>query len=201
VGCEEEAMNTFWRKTLLWTPRVLGILFVLFLGIFALDIFDMQLGFWGTIVGLFMHLIPNILLGIVIALAWKWEWVGAVGFLGWAIFYVERALGFDWVTYAIIAGIPALIGLLYLVGWIWRKRIRGSPSLSPKMAIRSGLTLYRGCATIIQTIARGEIYALQKICAGDCDHGSVDFVLHDVISWSRRRHSHPHQTIHQTTGD
>ncbi len=118
-------MNTFWRKTLLWTPRALGILFVLFLGIFALDIFDMQLGFWETIVGLFMHLIPNILLAIVIVLAWKWEWAGAVGFLGWAIFYMERTLGFDWVTYAIIAGIPALIGLLYLVGWIWRKQIRG----------------------------------------------------------------------------
>jgi hypothetical protein len=124
-------MNTFWRKTLLWTPRVLGILFVLFLGIFALDIFDMQLGFWGTIVGLFMHLIPNILLAIVIALAWKWEWVGAVGFLGWAISYMKRALGFDCVTYAIIAGIPALIGLLYLVGWIWRKKIRGESQPIP----------------------------------------------------------------------
>ncbi|RJP52616.1 MAG: hypothetical protein C4583_06415 [Anaerolineaceae bacterium] len=118
-------MNAFWGKTLLWTPRVLGILFVLFLGLFALDIFDMQLGFWETVVGLFMHLIPNILFAIVIALAWKREWIGAVGFLGWAVLYLKRAVGFDWVTYAIIAGIPALIGLLYLIGWIWRKQIRG----------------------------------------------------------------------------
>ena len=118
-------MNKPLKQILFWTPRIAGILFVLFLSLFALDIFDMQLGFWGTVVGLFMHLIPNIVLIIVIVLAWKREWVGAVGFLGWAIFYVARFHGFDWIAYVMIAGIPALIGLLFLVGWIWRKQIRG----------------------------------------------------------------------------
>ncbi len=118
-------MSKFLKQILFWTPRVLGILFVLFLSLFALDVFEMQLGFWGTVVGLFMHLIPNIVLTIVIVLAWKREWVGALGFLGWTIFYVSQTRGFDWATYAMIAGIPALIGLLFLVGWIWRKQIRG----------------------------------------------------------------------------
>jgi hypothetical protein len=117
-------MNKPVRKILFWTPRIMGILFVLFLSLFALDIFSMQLGFWGTIVGLFMHLIPSILLAIAILLAWRWEWVGAVLFLGWAVWYVGTVRGFDWSVYALIAGIPAVIGLLFLAGWIWRKQIR-----------------------------------------------------------------------------
>jgi hypothetical protein len=122
----EVAMNTTLKKILFWTPRIAGILFILFISLFALDIFDEQLGFWGTIVGLFMHLIPSILLTIAIVIAWKREWFGALLFVGWAIWYVAFVRGFPWSVYALIAGIPLLIGLLFLTGWIWRKQIRAS---------------------------------------------------------------------------
>lgn len=119
-------MNKPLKQTLFWTPRIAGVLFVLFLSVFALDIFSMQLGFWGTIVGLFMHLIPSILLAIAVVLARRWEWIGAVLFLGWAGWYVSVMRGFDWSVYVMISGIPALIGLLFLAGWIWREQIRAS---------------------------------------------------------------------------
>lgn len=119
-------MNKHLQKFLFWTPRLAGILFVLFLSLFALDIFSMQLGVWETVLGLFMHLIPSILLAIAIVLAWRWEWVGALLFIGWAIMYITTAHGFDWSVYAMIAGIPALVGLLFLAGWIWRRRIRAA---------------------------------------------------------------------------
>jgi hypothetical protein len=122
----EDAMNTLLKKTLFWTPRVAGILFILFISLFALDVFDGQLGFWGNLVALFLHLIPSILLTIAIVIAWKREWVGAALFLGWAIWYITFMRGFDWVAYALISGLPALIGLLFLAGWIWRKQIRAS---------------------------------------------------------------------------
>ncbi len=119
-------MNKTLKQILFWTPRIAGILFILFISMFALDIFDMQLGLWGTLLGLFMHLIPPLLLLIAILIAWKWEWVGALLFLGWAIWYVVAfsTRGFDRSIYAIIGGIPALIGLIFLAGWIWRKQIR-----------------------------------------------------------------------------
>lgn len=117
-------MNKTLKQIMYWTPRVAGILFILFISLFALDIFDMNLGVWGTILGLFMHLIPSILLAIAIALAWRWEWVGAVAFAGWAVFYVTYFRGFDWSVYAMIAGIPLVIGLLFLLDWIYRKEIR-----------------------------------------------------------------------------
>ena len=120
------AMNITLKKILFWTPRIAGILFILFISLFALDIFDEKLGFWGTIVGLFMHLIPSILLAIAIFIVWKREWFGALLFVGWAIWYVSFMRGFPWSVYAVIAGLPLLIGLLFLAGWVWRKQIRAS---------------------------------------------------------------------------
>ena len=119
----EDAMNKTLKQTMFWMPRVAGILFVLFLSLFALDIFEMQLGFWGTIVGLFMHLIPSILLAIALFIAWKREWVGALLFIGWAIWYVSFRREFAWIALVMIAGLPAVIGLLFLAGWVWRKQI------------------------------------------------------------------------------
>lgn len=118
-------MNTSLKAVLFWTPRIAGILFVLFLSLFALDIFGQGYSFWETVVGLFMHLIPSILLAIAIALAWRWGWIGATLFIGWAAWYVATARGFDWSVYALIAGIPFAVGVLFLVGWIYRKEIRG----------------------------------------------------------------------------
>lgn len=120
----EGAMNKPTKQVLYWTPRIAGILFVLFLSLFALDIFELNLGFWGTIVGLFMHLIPSIVLAVAIAFAWHREWIGAVLFIGWAVFYIVRFQSFDWIAYVIVAGIPLIIGILFLVDWIYRKEIR-----------------------------------------------------------------------------
>lgn len=114
-------MNRTLKQTLFWTPRIAAILFILFLSMFALDIFGQGYSFWETVVGLLMHLIPSIILAIAVALAWRWEWIGAVIFIGWAIFYIARAHGFPWSVYAMIAGIPFVVGVLFLVGWIYRK--------------------------------------------------------------------------------
>ncbi len=63
-------MNKTLKQTLFWAPRIAGIPFILFLSLFALDIFGQGYSFWETIVGLFMHLIPSIILAIAVALAW-----------------------------------------------------------------------------------------------------------------------------------
>jgi hypothetical protein len=117
-------MNNALKQLLYWIPRIAGILFVLFLSIFAFDVFEMQLGFWGTLLALFVHLLPSILLTVGVLFGWRREWVGAVLFLGWAVWYVASARGFGWTVYLLIAGIPTIIGLLFLAGWVWRGSIR-----------------------------------------------------------------------------
>ena len=58
-------------KFLFWLPRIITILFILFISMFALDVFDVNLGFWSMIGGLFMHLIPTIILSLILIIFWK----------------------------------------------------------------------------------------------------------------------------------
>jgi hypothetical protein len=40
------------KRILLWTPRVLSLLFALFVSLFALDVFGQGYGFWQTTLAL-----------------------------------------------------------------------------------------------------------------------------------------------------
>ena len=117
-------MNKTIKKVLFWTPRIMGILFVLFLSLFSLDVFDMELGFWETLLAWLIHSIPSVVLLVSLVLAWKWEWIGALIFIGWAILYLVAFRAQSLSAYLAISGLPAFIGLLFLLGWIWRKQIR-----------------------------------------------------------------------------
>jgi|TARA_Y100000310_G_scaffold327633_1_gene394297 lysylphosphatidylglycerol synthetase-like protein (DUF2156 family) len=115
-------------KSLFWTPRVLCILFAIFLSIFAADVFGEGRGFWETVLALLMHLTPSGMLLIVLAIAWRWEWVGAVVFLALAVLYLIFAWArqFHWSAYVAISGPLLLIGILFLVNWFWRQEIHES---------------------------------------------------------------------------
>jgi hypothetical protein len=110
---------------LYWTPRVLGILFSLFVSLFALDVFGVGYGYWETILALLIHLIPVYLLIIGLAIAWRWEWAGALLFIGFGALYLAMAWGqFRWDVYLVMAGVPFLVGVLFLVDWLYRAELR-----------------------------------------------------------------------------
>ena len=110
---------------LYWSPRILTILFILFISLFALDIFDMSLGFWETVLGLFIHLIPSFVLIIFLIIAWKHEWIGAIGFflfLLWYVFMMRNNFQFPFIPYLIIP-LPALIvGILWWMNWVKKQK-------------------------------------------------------------------------------
>jgi len=118
-------MNQRIKKLLLWTPRVLGILFALFISLFALDVFGEAYGFWQTIAALLIHLAPTYLVITALVIAWRWAWIGAVLFSGLASFYIVMAWGkLPLITYLVISGPLALIGFLFLFNWIYREQLR-----------------------------------------------------------------------------
>jgi hypothetical protein len=117
-------MNRIARKTLYWTPRLLCIAFALFLSLFALDVFDENEG-WDIVLALLMHLVPVYLVIGVLALAWRWEWTGAVLFTGLGLFYIIWTWGkFHWSAPVCISGPLFLVGGLFLLGWMKREEIR-----------------------------------------------------------------------------
>ncbi|MCB9301472.1 MAG: hypothetical protein H6566_12535 [Lewinellaceae bacterium] len=102
------------ERILYWAPRVLGILFAIFISLFALDVFGEGHTPKETAIALLMHLIPTALIVLTLVLAWKWEWIGLIVFLGLAIFYIAWAWGkFPISAYIAISGPLALIGLLF----------------------------------------------------------------------------------------
>ncbi|MDP3026841.1 MAG: hypothetical protein Q8N63_03970, partial [Nanoarchaeota archaeon] len=79
-------------KFLYWAPRILSIIFILFLSLFSLDIFEGNYGFGGTILGLFMHNIPSIILVALLIVAWKYDFVGGIVFILAGISYIVLLL-------------------------------------------------------------------------------------------------------------
>lgn len=113
-----------------WTPRILSILFILFLAIFSLDVFDSCNSFLTCLGGLFMHNIPVFILAILLFISWKREIIGAWTFFIGGLLYAGLTLstvirnGFEWYYLAWIAqisGVAFFIGVLFYLNWRRKK--------------------------------------------------------------------------------
>ena len=119
-------MNSYSRKILFWTPRALTIAFAGFLSLFALDVFGEGYGIWKTLLALAIHLVPVYIVLGLLALAWKWEWVGAAGFAALAIWYAKGNWRHHPSWVATIAAPMLLIAALFLANWLNHNEVRGS---------------------------------------------------------------------------
>jgi hypothetical protein len=116
------------NKFIFWIPRILAIIFLLFLAMFSLDIFGNDYTFWETIVGLFMHNIPTLILLIVLIIAWRYEIAGAIAFIFAGLFYILimlRNTEFELsmlLGSLIISGPAFLVGILFFIGWNQKRK-------------------------------------------------------------------------------
>jgi hypothetical protein len=108
---------------LLWAPRILTILFAIFISFFAFDVFGQGTGFLKTLLALMMHLIPTFLLGIILIFSWKRPWIGGISFILLGIAYIiwssnaGRGASFVYI-------ILFIVGILFLASWLLRKPIK-----------------------------------------------------------------------------
>ena len=63
-----------------WLPRILCILAILFISIFAADAFRPGHTIWQQLGDFFIHLIPSYILLAFLIVAWKWERIGGIIF-------------------------------------------------------------------------------------------------------------------------
>lgn len=105
------------EKFLLWLPRILAILYILFLALFALDVFEGGYGFIGTIIALFMHLIPNFGLILILIIAWKKQVIGGILYLLLGFIFTFFFKTYQEITTLILVSGPLfLIGTLFIFG-------------------------------------------------------------------------------------
>jgi len=117
-------MTTISVPWMLWIPRVLGILAGLFLGLFALDAFSEGNPLSQALPDFIIHLVPGAVLLAVVALAWRWPWVGAAAFLGLALVYAASNMSRpDWIL--TISGPLAIVGALFF--WSWHRHAQLHP--------------------------------------------------------------------------
>ena len=88
----------------------------------------MGLGFWQTLVGLFMHNIPMLILLAVLIISWKREIVGGVVFILAGLLYIFMTITNvdDWrlaLAWSVqISGTAFIIGGLFIAGWIIKRK-------------------------------------------------------------------------------
>ena len=64
-----------------WTPRILCILSILFISIFAFDAFEPGLTIWQQLAAFAMHLLPSFILFMMLVVAWRWKLAGGIVFM------------------------------------------------------------------------------------------------------------------------
>src|SRR3972149_1113428 len=116
-------MNTL-PKVLYWTPRVVCLLYIGFISLFALDVFSGEYNLAQTLVALTMHLIPSMLIFLALVIAWRWELAGSIVFdvlaVGWLIYVGDFGK-------SLIITLPLfVISSLFVGDWVYQRKARSS---------------------------------------------------------------------------
>jgi hypothetical protein len=113
-------MTCVWKPLLFWTPRVLGLLFAVFLSFIVL------LGFLYSRPGKGWEAFAAWpIIWAALAFSWRWELPGGLLFVGLGLWYIVESWGRILWPYGLVPGGPLfLVGALFLIDWMYRSRLR-----------------------------------------------------------------------------
>jgi hypothetical protein len=124
-------MTDLSKRTLFWLPRVLAIGFIVFISLFALDVFGKGYNFQETLAALIVHLLPTFVLILILIVAWRWEWIGTVLFSLAGVWYtltilpksdMSPAVKLNWCM--TIAWPAFIIAGLFFFNWLRHDELR-----------------------------------------------------------------------------
>jgi len=114
-----------------WLPRIICILAILFVSLFATDAFAPELTIWQQLVAFIIHLIPSFILLAFLIVAWKWEYIGGIIFiiigLGFSPFVFMHNYKMNdsiWISLGVIFSITipfVIVGILFIVSHFHKK--------------------------------------------------------------------------------
>jgi hypothetical protein len=120
-------------KLIHWLPRILCILAILFISIFALDAFEPGQTIWHQLAAFAMHLIPSFILLAFLIMAWKWELTGGIiftliGIITSPIIYLHNRDAnhfpiINCITVVLFICFPFIIvGVLFIMSYFFKKK-------------------------------------------------------------------------------
>ena len=115
-----------------WLPRIICILAILFVSLFAADAFTPGLTIWKQLGGFFIQLIPSFILLAILIIVWKRELIGGIIFIviGLAMspfvfrmnYHRTHSVGVSLVIILMITFPFIVVGILFLVSHFLKKR-------------------------------------------------------------------------------
>lgn len=119
---KSEGVETMDKRKFIWIPRVLAIIFILFISVFALDALPAEDDFLRNLVGFFIHLMPSFLLLAMLIIFWKRPRYSGYVFLFLGIVFTlffRTYLRLD--VFLLISFPPLLIGILFIAAHFLKK--------------------------------------------------------------------------------
>jgi uncharacterized membrane protein (DUF2068 family) len=108
---------------LLWIPRILAILLILFMSLFSFDVFFEQAPLWEKIAGLFIHNIPSILILLALIFTWKHPLWGGLAFLLIALGVTFSFKTYEMLLHFAVFSVPLLaISFFMLLVYLLRRK-------------------------------------------------------------------------------
>lgn len=111
------------NKKLFWTPRILAIIYILFLSLFALDAFTGEGPFYRELLGFVFHLLPSFILLMALAASWKYPVHSGLAFMVFSLLFTLYFNTYENILTFLTISLPlALIGVLFIISHV--KRIK-----------------------------------------------------------------------------
>ena len=111
------------KKVLFWLPRILAIIFILFISLFSLDSFSTSDPFWKELIGFLIHLVPIYLLIGLLILSWKYKRIGGILYVVLAIIFTIFFDTYEHIFSFLFISLPVLIiGLLFIYSYYCKRK-------------------------------------------------------------------------------